>query len=117
MAYIVGQEIGYGSYGRHGLQNGKIGVISKLNRHGHVFVDNKVFDKHGHERGESFWRDQLIPADQIRAEIAAEKVRRSRIVSVNEILKLIEDRKCGNGNYADFDDELKQILCAKIQSL
>lgn len=118
MAYVVGQEVGYGRFGRYGLQNGKIGIISKVNGHGHVFVDDKVFDKHGHERGtEMYWGDELISADQVRAEIAAEKIRRSRISTTNEILRLIADRKCGNGNYAEFNDELKQLLCAKIQSL
>lgn len=117
MAYVVGQEIGYGRHGRYGLSDSCISTITKINGHGHVFVDDKVFDKHGNERGSGVWTVHLMPADFIRDAIAAEKDRRARTATVNSILYELSKKKTGCGDYAQFSDEDKKSLCDRINAL
>lgn len=118
MTYVVGQEIAYGRWGNWGLMDHGFSTIAKINGHGHVHLTNGLmFDKHGHERNANWGGKSLVEVETVRRQLAHRKEIHDRRVIVEEILNQIAGRKTGHGEYVEFSDELKMMLCDKINRL
>lgn len=112
-AYTVGQEIGYARF--HHFNNtilsGGISKIKKINRWGHVELDNgMVFDKRNQQRN-TLYGHCLISVDRYRVYRAEELDRRNRNSALMEARMLLNTFRV---DYASLDAgskaQLKQLI-------
>jgi len=115
--YIVGQEVGFGTYGNHGLYNTGFSTIVKINGFGHIKLANdRVFDKHGNERAK-YSRLLLVDADNLRKSNALADSKRQRRATVSKIEEILASARNGYGDVCPLGDERKAQLVQLVNTL
>ena len=116
----VGDEIGmvrFTSYGR--MSNPRLGTVSKINGHGHIFVRVGDTELRFDRRGDAYkdrWGPQLIHAAQLRARMAEENRRQVRAATVRKIEHSLRENWAGSDNWTG-DGETIQSLKAMLNEL
>ena len=115
-AVKVGDEVGFGRYGRHSWLSTGFAKVTKINGHGHITLDTgKVFDKHGNERGTSYGLS-LTEAESLSNSIARETARRDQNHRVRALQQKVNDLFGYSGN-AHVSPEVKAELLALVEAL
>jgi hypothetical protein len=115
----VGEEVGIirrnRSYG--GLSMARFGTVSKINGHGHIFVQSGDKEYRFTRRGEEYknWEygPHLCHANQLRVEIAREEQRRNRARLAREMEQTLKDGWSYSGTFhvsQERVDTLKNLL-------
>lgn len=123
-ATAVGDEVGIvrrnRSYG--GISTAKFGTVSKINGHGHIFVqagdETLCFNK----RGDSYkneWGPRLTHAAQLRTELAVEAVRREQARIAREIEQTLKDGYAYSGRFFASQERVDTLknLVAQLEKL
>jgi len=113
---VVGQKIGIARSTRYGLTSCAFGTVTKVNGHGHIFVDvpklgERRFDKYGDSYKDE-WGPSLINADDLRTYLTREKKQKEQRHAATALQKVIQDGFAGNGRYWNTAERLADIKLA-----
>ena len=116
---VVGEEVGIirrnRSYG--GLSMARFGTVSKINGHGHIFVQSGDQEFRFTRRGDAYKSENYGPhlchAAQLRAEMAREDLRKERARLAREMEQTLKDGWSYSGTFhvsQERVDTLKNLL-------
>lgn len=112
----VGDEVGFGRFGRFNFHSAGFGRVVKINGYGHITLDSgKVFDKHGDERGTTYGL-RLTDAASLRESQARDVAAKSQVARVKELEAKIKDMFGYSGN-VHVTPESKAELMALVEAL
>lgn len=121
--YTVGETVGFGRFTRYGgISSSGFGVVEKVNGFGHVFVKTKTgtkkFDKYGDSYKDKYG-PRLIGAAKLTQVLEEIENENNIAATARELLKTVEDQRCGNGRYVITDDTLDEVekLVAKLRDM
>lgn len=100
----VGDEIGIVRYNRSygGIVFWRIGRVTKINGHGHIFVTVDNTELRFDRRGQAYkdeWGPQLIYPEQLRARVREEERRKEQSSLAREIQEVIREGSTYSGRF------------------
>jgi hypothetical protein len=115
----VGDEVGIVRHGRNsGILSSKFGTVTKINGHGHIFVqsgDQELrFDRRGSAYKDTYGPD-LIHAAQLRAQLVEENRRKTQSKLAREIEQTVKGGFGYNGRFFTTKERLDEIKCLVSQ--
>jgi hypothetical protein len=115
-AVKVGDEVGFGRYGRYTYHSTGFARVAKVNGFGHITLETgKVFDKHGRERSTNSGLE-LIEAGVLRQRIARETAEREQRARFNALEQKIQSMHTYSGT-DHITPEAKAELLALVEAL
>lgn len=115
-AVKVGDEVGFGRFGRYAYHSTGFATVTKINGHGHITLSTgKVFDKRGSERGTNYGLE-LIEAETLRRTTARETAEREQRARFNALEQKLKDMHTYAGNVY-VTPEAKAELLAMVEAL
>ena len=123
-AITVGEEVGIvrrnRSYG--GLSMARFGTVTKINGHGHIYVQSGDQEYRFTRRGGAYKDDygpHLCHAAQLRAELAREEERKTRARLAREMEQTLKDGWSYSGTFHVSQERVAQMkaLVAEMEQL
>lgn len=114
----VGQEVGIARRASFGLTACTFGTVTKINGHGHIFVETPNGTSRFNKHGDSYQYDygpRLICADDLRKELLAETRKKDQRRAALELQEAVQQGFAGNGRFwatGERIDEIKIALAA-----
>lgn len=118
--YEVGDVVGFARFHSFGsvLTHG-FGTVSKINGHGHIFIETKNgekrFDKYGNSYKDNYG-PSLIGAARLTEILETNENKRNISRASKEMIDVISNVRCGNGTF-NITNEMLDELQTKIDKL
>ena len=123
-AITVGEEVGFGrrnrSYG--GFVLARFGTVTKINGHGHIYVQSDDKEYRFTKTGAAYkdqWGPSLIPAHQLRTELAAEDRRKEQVRVARAMEQTLKEGYSYSGRFFASEERVTALknLLADLEKL
>ena len=123
-ATTVGEEVGVVRYNRTygGIVFAKFGTVTKINGHGHIFVQSEDKEYRFTQTGDAYkdqWGPSLIHAPQLRAQLAAEQRRKEQVRVAREMEQTLKEGYSYAGRFFVSEERVAALknLVAEMEQL